>query len=119
MQDQIQVCKKLTCPDDSNLSNAECLAVLNFELGLLVDDDDVDDDNNHDDVPLSYASSTMDESRAEASIHINGSSSSSTSSSVFCTIPGNVSSCGLKGEEHLEVRAKAMIRYKEKKRSRS
>ncbi|XP_061992957.1 putative zinc finger protein At1g68190 [Rosa rugosa] len=116
VQDQIQVCKKLTCPDDSNLSNAECLAVLNFELGLLVDDDD---DNNHDDVPLSYASSTMDESRAEASIHINGSSSSSTSSSVFCTIPGNVCSCGLKGEEHLEVRAKAMIRYKEKKRSRS
>ena len=110
MQNQLQVGKKLIRAYDSNLPNDECLAFLNIEE-LLRDDD----------LPLSYASSTMDESRAHVAIHINGSSisSSTSSSSVFCTIPTNVSSCSLKGGQHLEARAKALIRYKEKKQSRS
>lgn len=117
MQDQLADCKKLICDDDSNSPDDECLEFLNLKE-LLGDDHDDGYEHNMDVPILSYTSSSMDGSRADASIHIDSSSFSSTSSSVLCKISSNAISCGGKGEEYLEARANARIRYKQKKHSR-
>lgn len=113
MQDQLADCKKHICDDDSNLPDDECLVFLNLKELL-------GDGYEHNmDVPiLSYTPSSMDGSRADASTHIDGSSFSSTSSSLLCNISSNAISGGGKGEDYLEARANAMIRYKQKKHSR-